>query len=245
MTLPTLWTWVWVNSGSWWWTGRPDMLRFMGSQRVGHDWVTELNWTETEVKPYNTITTACESIHFICETMQSQKLSSLCERPYLMTILSLIFIYKILSPSFGYLVIINTLSVWKLNESYPVLSPTLCNLMDYSPPGSSVHELSRQEYLEWVAISFSRRSSQPKDWTQVSRIAGWFISIWAIREAHTLSIHVFILKSCEIFGSMHIWLSVKEIQKLFNSCGPSFWILSSLYHIHCVIFNPYLPCVPV
>ena len=33
-----------VNSGSWWWTGRPGMLRFMGSQRVGHDWATELNW---------------------------------------------------------------------------------------------------------------------------------------------------------------------------------------------------------
>ena len=42
----TRWTWVRVNSGSWWWTGRPDMLWFMGSQRVGHDWATELNWTE-------------------------------------------------------------------------------------------------------------------------------------------------------------------------------------------------------
>ena len=42
----TRWAWVWVNSGSWWWTGRPDMLLFMGSQRVGHDWATELNWTE-------------------------------------------------------------------------------------------------------------------------------------------------------------------------------------------------------
>ena len=42
----TWWTWVWVNSGSWWWTRRPGMLRFMGSQRVGHDWATELNWTE-------------------------------------------------------------------------------------------------------------------------------------------------------------------------------------------------------
>ena len=40
----TLWTWVWVNSGSWWWTGRPGMLRFMGSQKVRHDWATELNW---------------------------------------------------------------------------------------------------------------------------------------------------------------------------------------------------------
>ena len=42
----TWWTWVWVNSGSWWWTERPGVLRFMGSQRVGHDWVTQLNWTE-------------------------------------------------------------------------------------------------------------------------------------------------------------------------------------------------------
>ena len=42
----TRWAWVWVNSGSWWWTGRPGMLRFMVSQRVGQDWVTELNWTE-------------------------------------------------------------------------------------------------------------------------------------------------------------------------------------------------------
>ena len=38
---------VWVNSGSWWWIGRPGVLRFMGSQRVGHDWVTELNWVPT------------------------------------------------------------------------------------------------------------------------------------------------------------------------------------------------------
>ena len=39
----TRWAWVWVNSGSWWWTGRPGMLQFMGSQRVGHNWATELN----------------------------------------------------------------------------------------------------------------------------------------------------------------------------------------------------------
>ena len=43
MASPTRWTWVWVNSGSWWWTGRRGVLWFMGSQRVGHDW-TELNW---------------------------------------------------------------------------------------------------------------------------------------------------------------------------------------------------------
>ena len=48
MASPTQWTWVWVDSRNWWWTGRPGMLQFMGSQRVGHDWVTELNWIADE-----------------------------------------------------------------------------------------------------------------------------------------------------------------------------------------------------
>ena len=47
MASPTQWTWV--NSRSWWWTGKPAMLQSMGSQRVGHDWATELNWTESFV----------------------------------------------------------------------------------------------------------------------------------------------------------------------------------------------------
>ena len=46
MASRTRWTWVWVNSRRWWWTGRPGVLRFMGLQRVGHDWATELNWTD-------------------------------------------------------------------------------------------------------------------------------------------------------------------------------------------------------
>ena len=45
MASPTQWAWVWSNSGSWWWTGKPGMLQSMGSQRVGHEWETELNWT--------------------------------------------------------------------------------------------------------------------------------------------------------------------------------------------------------
>ena len=43
MALPTQWTWIWMDPGSWWWTGRPGVLRFMGLQRVGHDWASELN----------------------------------------------------------------------------------------------------------------------------------------------------------------------------------------------------------
>ena len=46
----TRWTWVWVNSRSWWWTGRPGVQWYMGSQRVGHDWETELNWTEVKME---------------------------------------------------------------------------------------------------------------------------------------------------------------------------------------------------
>ena len=42
----TQWTWVWVNSGSWWWTGKPGVLQSMGSQKVWNDWATEVNWTE-------------------------------------------------------------------------------------------------------------------------------------------------------------------------------------------------------
>ena len=50
MASPTWWTWVWVNSRCWWWTGRPGVLQFMGSQRVGNDWVTELNWRAYNLK---------------------------------------------------------------------------------------------------------------------------------------------------------------------------------------------------
>ena len=46
MASPTQWTWVWMNSGRWCWTGNPVMLQFMESQRVGHNWATELNWTD-------------------------------------------------------------------------------------------------------------------------------------------------------------------------------------------------------
>jgi len=47
-------TWVWVDSGSWWWTGRPGVLRFMGLQRVWHDWATALNWTEAPPISFST-----------------------------------------------------------------------------------------------------------------------------------------------------------------------------------------------
>ena len=60
---------------------------------------------------------------------------------------------------------------------------TLCDPMDYSLPGSSVHGILQVRILKWVAVPFSRRSSQPKVQTPVSQVAGRFLSVWATREA--------------------------------------------------------------
>ena len=66
----TRWTWVWVNSGSWWWTGRPGVLRFMGLQRIRHDWATELNWTEPMIQ-----------VRTLCLVMRhKRKMQWLCTR---------------------------------------------------------------------------------------------------------------------------------------------------------------------
>ena len=67
--------------------------------------------------------------------------------------------------------------------------PTLCDPMDCSLPDSSIQEISQTRILEWVAISFSRRSSQPRDWTQVSRIVGRCFTIWATRDILNATYH--------------------------------------------------------
>ena len=73
------------------------------------------------------------------------------------------------------------------------LCPTLCDPMDDSPPGSSVYGISQARILEWVAIPFSRGSSLPRDWTQVSCFAGRIFTIWATHLSMTMSISVFLL----------------------------------------------------
>ena len=61
--------------------------------------------------------------------------------------------------------------------------PALCNPMDCSPPGSSVFGILEAKIMEWVAVQFSRASSQPRDWPRVSCIAGRFITVRVTREA--------------------------------------------------------------
>ena len=79
----------------------------------------------------------------------------------------------------------------KLYNEVAQSCPTLCDPMDCSLPGSSVHGIFQARVLEWVAISFSRGSSQPRDQTWVSRIAGRSFTIWATREAP-----LYVYKSC-------------------------------------------------
>ena len=97
----TWWTWVWVDSRSWWWTGKPGVLQSMGSQRVRHDWVTELNWWLD----------VCVNLVRLCVCAHAKSLQSCL---------------------------------------------TLCDPMDCSPPGSSVHGIPQARILEWAVISPSR-----------------------------------------------------------------------------------------
>ena len=72
---------------------------------------------------------------------------------------------------------------WKESESEVAQScPTLCDPVDCSPPSSSIHGILQARILEWVAISFSRGSSRPRNRTQVSRIAGRHFILWATKE---------------------------------------------------------------
>ena len=63
MASPNQWTWVSASFRSWWWTGRPGVLWFMGSQRVGHNWATELNWTEGYKKQHKS--SSCYRVYYI------------------------------------------------------------------------------------------------------------------------------------------------------------------------------------
>ena len=71
---------------------------------------------------------------------------------------------------------------WKVTVLDTLSCPTFCHPMDGSPPGSFVLGIFQARVLEWVAVPFSRRSSQPRDWLQISCLAGRFSTGWATRE---------------------------------------------------------------
>ena len=97
------------------------------------------------------------------------------------------------------LYIVTLLTYMQSESEVSQLCPTLCGPMDCSLSGSSVHGIFQARVLGWVAISFSRGSSRPKNWTQVSHIAGRHFTVWATREALVQS------TSCKMLG----WLKHK------------------------------------
>ena len=102
--------------------------------------------------------------------------------------------------------------------------PTLCDPMDYSLPGSSVHGILQARILEWVAISFSRRSSQPRNRTQVSCNAHRCFTIWATREAYLTYLHS---TSWEKLGRMKHKLESRMLGEISITSDmqmtPPFW----------------------
>ena len=74
-------------------------------------------------------------------------------------------------------------NLWTVWSEAAQSCPILCDPMDYSLPGSSIHGIFQARILEWDAISFSRRSSQPRDWTWVSYVVGRRFTVRATREA--------------------------------------------------------------
>ena len=90
------------------------------------------------------------------------------------------------------------------------LCPTLCDPMDCSPPGSSVHGILRVRIPEWVAISYSRGSSRPRDWTWISCIAGRFFTVLA----HNFAGQRAILCSGSHLGKLGCWLGFLPFQRL-------------------------------
>ena len=92
-----------------------------------------------------------------------------------MLILPIVIIAKIWSNQD----VLKQVSEVNMTQSYP----TLCDPMNYSLPGSSVHGILQARILEWVTVPFSKEPSQPRDQIQVSHIAGTFFTIWATAEA--------------------------------------------------------------
>ena len=112
---------------------------------------------------------------------------------------------------------------------------TLCDAVDCSSPGTSVHEISQARTLEWVVMPFSRGSHQPRNQTLVSCTAGRFFTIWANREAHKSLTHqpnnwqlpkklcgsILQTISHSRHGQPNLLLKILHIRRIFLLCCPS------------------------
>ena len=173
--------WVSVNSGSWWWTGRPGVLRFMGSQRVGHDWATDLIWSECQISRKRKIATSGNNLFWfwfeyflpiLCKPQKKWDWSGCLN--YVLAILKVELTHSNSTTNKG-----------AGEGEVAQLCPTLCNPVDCNLPSFSIFGILQAKILEWVSISFSRGSSRPRDRARVSCIGGRCFNLWATREAPT------------------------------------------------------------
>ena len=108
---------------------------------------------------------------------------------------------------------------------------TICDLMDCSPPGSSIHRILQVRILEWVVIPSSRGSSQPRGQTQVSHTAGGFFTVLATRAAHNLKFSK-IFQYCLQTGFYVVSLKIKSLNQLIHAS----YSLDNLYkHFKCKV----------
>ena len=149
------------------WTVEPGGLPSIGLQRVRREWsyLALEHWREVETSKYR-------HCHWICP---AQDCLATVARPNINLKVNASFLLNPVS--------FHILRFSKVHSDlqFTQLCPTLCDPIDCSPPGSTVHGILQARVLEWVAISFSRESSQPRQWTWVSHIAGRFFTFWVTR----------------------------------------------------------------
>ena len=175
---PTRWTWVCIDFGSLWWTGRPGVWWFMESQRVWHDWVTELNWTNWTRKwtKKHVFLVAKENKYQGVDPPKDVQTFYTLDLKFTLTeiFLQLRWAYLGLAENCKL-----SFATMKCMCAHLLQScPTLWDPMDCNPPGSSVHRILQAWILEWVALSSARGSSPPSDRTLVSFIS--FIGRWVL-----------------------------------------------------------------
>ena len=138
--------------------------------------------------------------------------------------------------------------VWGKGREVAGSRPTLFNPMDCSLPWSSIHGIFQARILEWVAISFSSRSSRPRDWTQVSRIVGRRFPVWATKEVLWVVLgQSFCLRVLP--GGTHIaqprWMPARMILGGGRTHGISLWSFSnssSCWWLFSSLFLTRMPC---